>query len=149
MNILHFIARVSAVPAPGTLPILARFRVIRKSGSQDPLGAYVVVSLLAGVRTEEARALTWADVDLEATVAVYRSVRAKGDTQTRKSRRLLNCPDRQSRHSGSTASGRPPNGSRRAGNGRTTTWSSAASAALRWTAGRSAASSPSSPRLPG
>jgi integrase len=52
----------------------------------------VVVSLLAGVRTEEARALTWADVDLEATVAVYQSVRAKGDTKPRKSRRLLKLP---------------------------------------------------------
>ena len=49
------------------------------------LFAYVIVSLLAGVRTEEARALTWAEVDLDAgTVAVYRSVRAKGDTKTRK-----------------------------------------------------------------
>ncbi|MFI5066018.1 MAG: tyrosine recombinase XerC, partial [Streptosporangiales bacterium] len=62
-------------------------------GSQHRLAAYVVVSLLAGVRTEEARALTWADVDLdEGTVAVYRSVRAKGDTKTRKSRRLLKLP---------------------------------------------------------
>ena len=53
----------------------------------------MVVSLLAGVRTEEARALTWADVDLDTgTVAVYRSVRAKGDTKTRKSRRLLKLP---------------------------------------------------------
>lgn len=55
----------------------------------------MVVSLLAGVRTEEARALTWAEVDLdEGTVAVYRSVRAKGDTKTRKSRRLLKFPQR-------------------------------------------------------
>jgi integrase len=53
----------------------------------------VVVSLLAGIRTEEARALTWAEVDLDAgTVAVYRSVRAKGDTKTRKSRRVLKLP---------------------------------------------------------
>ena len=52
----------------------------------------MVVSPLAGVRTEEARALTWADVNLEATVAVYQSVRAKGDTKTRKSRRLLRLP---------------------------------------------------------
>ena len=37
------------------------------------------------------------------------------------------------------------NGSRRANNGRTTTWSSARRTAQRWTAGRSAASSPSSP----
>ncbi|HUK67335.1 MAG TPA: site-specific integrase [Streptosporangiaceae bacterium] len=57
------------------------------------LFAYVIVSLLAGVRTEEARALTWAEVDLDAgTVAVYRSVRAKGDTKTRKSRRVLKLP---------------------------------------------------------
>ena len=57
------------------------------------LFAYVVLSLLAGVRTEEARALTWAEVDIEAgTVAVYRSVRAKGDTKTRRSRRVLKLP---------------------------------------------------------
>jgi len=47
------------------------------------LAAYVVLSLLSGVRTEEARAITWDEVDLKAgTVAVYRSVRAKGDTKT-------------------------------------------------------------------
>jgi integrase len=64
-------------------------------GSQHRLAAYVVVSLLAGIRTEEARALTWAEVDLDAgTVAVYRSVRAKGDTKTRKSRRVLKLPER-------------------------------------------------------
>ena len=64
-------------------------------GSQHRLAAYVVVSLLAGIRTEEARALTWAEVDLDAgTVAVYRSVRAKSDTKTRKSRRVLKLPKR-------------------------------------------------------
>ena len=74
-------------------------RVIRQAadgtGSEHRLAAYVVVSLLAGVRTEEARALRWSEVDLEeGTVAVYRSVRAKGDTKTRKSRRLLKLPKR-------------------------------------------------------
>jgi len=64
-------------------------------GSQHQLAAYVVVSMLAGIRTEEARALTWAEVDLDAgTVAVYRSVRAKGDSKTRKSRRVLKLPER-------------------------------------------------------
>jgi len=59
-------------------------------GSQHRLAAYVVVFLLAGIRTEEARALTRAEVDLGAgTVAVYRLVRAKGDTKTRKSPREL------------------------------------------------------------
>ena len=57
------------------------------------LSAYVVLSLLTGVRTEEARALLWSEVDLDAgTVAVYRSVRAKGDTKTRRSRRVLQLP---------------------------------------------------------
>lgn len=59
------------------------------------LSAYVVLSLLTGVRTEEARALLWSEVDLEAgTVAVYRSVRVKGDTKTRRSRRVLQLPAR-------------------------------------------------------
>jgi integrase len=64
-------------------------------GSTHRLAAYVVVSLLSGVRTEEARTLTWANVELDAgTVAVFRSVRAKGDTKTRKSRRILQLPKR-------------------------------------------------------
>jgi integrase len=64
-------------------------------GSPHRLAAYVVGALLAGVCTGEARSLTWAVVDLDAdTVAVYRSVRAKGDTKTRKSRRLLKLPKR-------------------------------------------------------
>jgi integrase len=57
------------------------------------LSAYVVLPLLTGVRTEEARALVWSEVDLDAgTVAVYRSVRTKGDTKTRRSRRVLKLP---------------------------------------------------------
>jgi integrase len=64
--------------------------------------AYVALCLLAGVRTEEARALRWENVDLvgdpEAEppvpphVAVWRSVRAHGDTKTQKSRRTLKLP---------------------------------------------------------
>ena len=70
----------------------------------SPLGAYVVLCLLTGVRTEEARALTWEHVDLDGDpaavpqvpphVAVWRSVRAHGDTKTQKSRRTLRLPDR-------------------------------------------------------
>jgi integrase len=66
------------------------------------LYAYVVLSLLVGVRTEEARALRWDHVDLEGDpgaeppvpphVDVWRSVRAHGDTKTRKSRRSLGLP---------------------------------------------------------
>jgi integrase len=61
------------------------------------IGAYVVVSLLTGARTEELRALTWSHVDLDADVpfmAVWRSVREGGDTKTRKSRRTLALPQR-------------------------------------------------------
>jgi integrase len=66
--------------------------------------AYIVVSLLTGARTEELRALTWDHVDLigepdatppvPAHMAVWRSVRAGGDTKTRKSRRTLALPTR-------------------------------------------------------
>ena len=66
------------------------------------LYAYVVLSLLVGTRTEEARALRWDHVDLEGNpdahppipthVDVWRSVRAYGDTKTKKSRRSLGLP---------------------------------------------------------
>jgi integrase len=57
------------------------------------LAAYVVLSQLVGVRTEEARAITWDEVDLKAgAVAVHRSVRVKGDTKTRKSQHVLKLP---------------------------------------------------------
>ncbi len=64
--------------------------------------AYVMLSLCTGVRTEEARALRWEHVDFgdpdsvpprPASVAVWRSVRAKGETKTRTSRRTLALPD--------------------------------------------------------
>jgi len=55
--------------------------------------AYIVVSLMAGVRPEEARAIGWEeDVDLDGnppSVAVLRADRAGGDTKTARSRRAL------------------------------------------------------------
>ncbi|WP_326799309.1 tyrosine-type recombinase/integrase [Streptomyces sp. NBC_01808] len=60
--------------------------------------AYVVLALLVGVRTEEERPLTWAHVhtssegDARPYIDVWRSVRRKGDTKTRKSRRSLTMP---------------------------------------------------------
>jgi integrase len=64
--------------------------------------AYIMVSLLCGLRTEEARALRWAHVDLDGDpaarppvpphVAVWRSVRAHGETKTERSRRTLGLP---------------------------------------------------------
>ncbi len=68
------------------------------------MGAYVIVSLLTGARTEEMRALTWDHLDLAGQpgksppvppyMAVWRSVRVGGDTKTRKSRRTLALPQR-------------------------------------------------------
>ncbi|MDF3299976.1 site-specific integrase [Streptomyces tropicalis] len=60
--------------------------------------AYAVLSLLVGVRPEEARPLTWSHVHLTRSgmekphVDVWRSVRRHGDTKTRKSRRSLAMP---------------------------------------------------------
>jgi integrase len=59
------------------------------------LHAYIAVSLLTGARTEELRALTWAHVSTTTTppfIEVWHSVRAKGETKTRKSRRTLELP---------------------------------------------------------
>jgi integrase len=78
----------------------------------DPLHAYVVLSLMTGVRTEEARALLWSHVVAwvpevkewwpvaetgfkrkKYAVYVWRSVREDGDTKTERSRRTLEIPD--------------------------------------------------------
>ncbi|MEV5949574.1 tyrosine-type recombinase/integrase [Streptomyces sp. NPDC051993] len=65
--------------------------------------AYVVLSLLVGVRTEEARPLTWTHVHVQAGagqqphVDVWRSVRRNGDMKTRKSRRSLAMPEQAAR----------------------------------------------------
>jgi len=58
------------------------------------LHAFIVLCLLTGFRSEEARALTWQHVDLDAgTISVWRSVRAHGDTKTNRSRRTLKLPE--------------------------------------------------------
>jgi integrase len=59
------------------------------------ISAYIVLSLMVGVRTEEARALTWEHVHLDAKqphVEVWRSVREHGDTKTKRSRRTIGLP---------------------------------------------------------
>jgi len=72
--------------------------VLRANGMRARRGpyrlhAYVVLLLTTGIRPEEARALQWDLVDLEAgTVAVWRSDRAGGDTKTPRSRRTLKLP---------------------------------------------------------
>jgi integrase len=69
--------------------------VVLNAAESSSLHAYVVLSLLAGLRTEELRSLLWTDVDLDAGILmIYRSVRASGDTKTPKSRRVLKLPAR-------------------------------------------------------
>ena len=87
----------------------------------------MTLSLLTGVRTEEARAFQWSHVVAwvedarqwqpvaqagfdhdKLAVYVWRSVRAGGDTKTQKSRRTLEVPDEVARASASTTPSRPP-----------------------------------------
>jgi integrase len=64
------------------------------AAEKSRLHAFIVLCLLTGVRSEEARALRWDHVDLDAgTIMVWRSVRAHGDTKTNRSRRTLKLPE--------------------------------------------------------
>lgn len=64
--------------------------------------AYVALCVGTGIRTEEIRALEWSSVDLDGdpdaappvppSVQVWRSVRARGDVKTERSRRTLALP---------------------------------------------------------
>jgi integrase len=82
----------------------AQARAIISAAEGSSLYAYIVVSLLTGARTEEVRALTWANVDLIGNhdldpptpphIAVWRSVREDGDTKTRSSKRSLALPEK-------------------------------------------------------
>ena len=82
------------IVAARSLPVLELH-----AGLKDPrrpaslMHAYIVVSLMAGVRPEEARAIGWEeDVDLDGnppSVAVLRADRAGRDTKTPRSRRAL------------------------------------------------------------
>lgn len=89
---------------PSKALTFAQAEAVLKAAESSRMYAYVVLSLLTGARTEELRALTWDHVDLDGDpdarppvpphVAVWRSVRAGGDTKTRKSRRTLALPKR-------------------------------------------------------
>jgi integrase len=72
---------------------LEQAAALLQAAENSRLHAYISLCLLTGVRSEEARALTWQHVDLDAgTVSVWRSVRAHGDTKTERSRRTLKLP---------------------------------------------------------
>ncbi len=91
------------IAAARTLPVMELrpgLKDVRRPA--ELMHAYIVLSLLAGIRTEEARALRWAHVDLVGDpgtsppvpphVAIWRSVRQHGDTKTERSRRTLGLP---------------------------------------------------------
>ncbi len=79
---------------------VAQVRDVLVLTERDPMHCYIVVSLLTGARTEELRALRWEHVHLDQTIdtplpphlEVWCSVRAGGDTKTRRSRRTLALP---------------------------------------------------------
>ena len=72
---------------------LAQATALLRASAESRLHAFIVLCLLTGVRSEEARALRWGQVDLgAATVSVWRSVRTHGDVKTEKSRRTLGLP---------------------------------------------------------
>ena len=73
---------------------LEQASALLEAAEKSRLHAFIVLCLLTGVRSEEARALTWDHVDLDAgTILVWRPVRAHGDTKTNRSRRTLKLPE--------------------------------------------------------
>ena len=82
---------------------VAQAEAVLNAAQGTRLEAYLALSLMTGIRTEEARALTWEHVDLDGDpaanppvpphVAVWRSVRAHGDTKTERSKRTLAMPE--------------------------------------------------------
>jgi len=94
---------VAVITAARTLPTMELhpgLKDVRRPAAL--MYAYIVLSLLVGVRTEEARALHWQHVNLDGDpdadpavpphVAVWRSVRVHGETKTERSRRSLGLP---------------------------------------------------------
>lgn len=89
---------------PSKALTLAQARALLERDVTNTYGAYTVLALLTGARTEEIRAVVWTDVELTGEpeadppvpphMKVWRSVRADGDTKTRKSRRTIALPSR-------------------------------------------------------
>jgi integrase len=98
-HVLHNVAALVDTPKgqrgrPSRVFTAEQAAALLTASQKARLGAYVVLCLLTGIRTEEARALRWDHVDLDAgTIAVWRSVRRGGDTKTERSRRTLGLPE--------------------------------------------------------
>ncbi|MEU0571591.1 hypothetical protein ABZ297_40210 [Nonomuraea sp. NPDC005983] len=68
---------------------------VLKACEGEKFGAYVITSLLTGIRPEEARKLLWEAVNLSRKpppISALRADRVGGDTKTKKSRRALALP---------------------------------------------------------
>lgn len=102
-KVMRNVAELVTVPngkggRPSKAMTLEQAEAVMEASRKTRIRAYFVLSLLTGVRTEEARALTWDRVHLEKEgempphVEVWRSVRLGGDTKTKKSRRTLALP---------------------------------------------------------
>jgi integrase len=102
-KVLRNVAELVGVPTgrpgrPSKALTLEQATAVIAVAKESRIHAYVVLSLLTGIRTEEARALTWDRVELDPPdgqpphVMVWRSVRRHGDTKTQKSRRTLGLP---------------------------------------------------------
>jgi integrase len=73
----------------------AQVAALLKASAGTRMHPYIALCVGTGIRTEEARALRWDAVALDADlphVQIWRSVRAHGDTKTQKSRRTLALP---------------------------------------------------------
>lgn len=102
-KVMRNVAELVTVPEgrpgrPSKALNLEQAKAVLTAARGSRLYAYLVLSLLIGVRTEEARPLTWDHVHLSPPngapphVEVWRSVRRHGDTKTRKSRRTIALP---------------------------------------------------------
>ncbi len=111
-NVAELVTTPKGKPGrPSKAMTLDQATAMLEQAQASRLHAYVVVSLLTGIRTEEARALRWSHVvawvsdeagwrpvteagfdHQRFAIYVWRSVRANGDTKTEKSRRTLELP---------------------------------------------------------
>lgn len=111
-NVAELVTTPKGKPGrPSRAMTLEQATAMLEQAKTSRLHAYVAVSLLTGVRTEEARALRWSHVvawveekaawvpvteagfdHKRFAIYVWRSVRANGDTKTQKSRRTLELP---------------------------------------------------------
>jgi integrase len=100
LNLDQAVAIIAAAESLPQIELRPGLKDVRRPAAL--MYAYIVLCLLVGVRTEEARALRWEHVDLDGDadaeppvpphVAVWRSVRVHSETKTQRSRRTLGLP---------------------------------------------------------